>query len=887
MRRRDLRFAYCPAGATQVIAPLRELQALVLNPDLYHLDPKPEDRFLCRIAAALKSFEDNDGSVGVADIGSLISQAVLRCHCGRGETPEIRVSRRGQWLNASDWQTFGCQARFAGLDHYRIRARSWDAPWLDPGARSVVEDAFGEVERRVSRELPADPAVVEYAMVDNYVNPGQREAVQAAFLMEPGTTVVINLPTGGGKSLAFQLPALAWSADLGLTLVITPTVALARDQESRFYALLEQRFPGHRALGTPLAYHGGLDAAGKNMLRSGIRSGELPIVFASPEAALGSLRDSLFDAAEHGRLRIFAIDEAHIVSQWGQQFRPEFQSLAGLRAALLSICPSSSRFRTLLLTATLTSETLRVLRMLFGTQGCEVVSEATLRPEPGFLLSVAKSESERELRILEAVNRLPHPLLLYATERDHAKRWYEHLLRVGYRRIRLVRGGDLSEPTGERILNEWRSGAVDIIVATSAFGLGVDQAHVRSVIHACLPESLDRFYQEVGRAGRDGRAAVSVLISVPDDRQTAEALAQERLISTQRGFQRWQGMWARVLREPPNDSDCHVLSLDDRPPDLATTSEKNIAWNLRTLVLMAQAGLIEFTAHRPPEILRLSGEDEDSFNERWRQARELFSRQVAITVRDDRLLDQTYWESAVERTRIALRQDDQKSFQRVLKLLNPTCPLNDLLREVYTLEDPPIQPPRLLGSCPVTRRTHQVSFRSLPPELVTIRRTGVVLSESLERALMPCRDQAGRMWISCEAVPADPREARRWREQILLLLRYLVTSGVVELGVPPGLLETKDWMRLLHQSSYKFIISRSNKSYDNDYFTPEIPVPRLTVLSAGNVTDDMVTHTLEINRPTHLILLPHSLIEPGRPNRRILDTVRHLSIDEALARLRT
>ena len=283
-------------------------------------------------------------------------------------------------------------------------------------------------------------------------------------------------------------------------------MALAKDQEDRFLSLARLRNADSSQSWCPLAYHSGLDEEAKRRVRSAIRDGSLPIVFASPEAIMGPLRGPLFDAARQGRLKLFAVDEAHVIAQWGQGFRPEFQSIAGLRDALLDACPPTEQFRTLLLTATLTPDCFATLQFLFGRGNCQLISELSLRAEPGFLVSLAAHEPERISRIIEGIRYLPRPLILYTTLRRPAEEWHDRLLGAGFRRLRMVRGGDLSDEEGEAILRDWRRGAIDIIVATSAFGLGMDQAEVRSVIHACLPETIDRYYQEVGRGGRDGNA---------------------------------------------------------------------------------------------------------------------------------------------------------------------------------------------------------------------------------------------------------------------------------------------------------------------------------------------------------------------------------------------
>ena len=153
---------------------------------------------------------------------------------------------------------------------------------------------------------------------------------------------------------------------------------------------------------------------------------------------MGPLRGPLFDAARQGRLKLFAVDEAHVIAQWGQEFRPEFQSIAGLRDALLGACPPTGQFRTLLLTATLTPDCFETLQFLFGRGNCQLISELSLRPEPGFLLSLASHEPERIARIMEGIRYLPRPLILYTTLRGPAEEWYERLHRSGFRRLRMA-----------------------------------------------------------------------------------------------------------------------------------------------------------------------------------------------------------------------------------------------------------------------------------------------------------------------------------------------------------------------------------------------------------------------------------------------------------------
>ena len=864
-----------------MIAPLREFQTLVLSTVPREQEHGSGDSLFRRLQGALHDLVHNPVEVGPSDIASLVRQSIIRAELVLGERAELRVPKGVGWPDERLWQLFECDTQLVGSGHYLVRPRRWAPAWLDKGAPSVIEAALQEVNRRRYRPVPSDPVVQEYVNFNEYVSPGQRAAVQAAFLMPAGSTVIINLPTGGGKTLAFQLPALSWASEGGLTVVVTPTVALAKDQEERFLALLRTRPETSSRVWPPLAYHSGLDEEAKQRVRAAIRNGELPILFVSPEAMIGTLRGPIFDAAREGRLRFFAIDEAHVVSQWGQQFRPEFQSIAGLKDALLEACPPGAKFRTLLLTATLTSECWETLRFLFGAGGCQIVSESALRPEPGFLLHSTHNEIDRERMVMEALRHLPRPLILYTTLREAAEYFYSELDAAGFRRVRMVRGGDLTDTAGDLLLRQWKTGGFDIVVATSAFGLGMDQGEVRSVMHACLPETIDRYYQEVGRSGRDGHASATLLVSTPRDLAIAEDLTRERLISVDRGFERWEEMWGRRRR---GENNSYIVSLDERPVDILDTGVRNVSWNLRTLVLMARAGLITFSPHLPPRLDR--GEDEELavFEDRRRRELEKFSHEVGIRINDPRHSNRAHWNDVVAKTRMSLRVGDEQALALVGELRNLQRPLNDIFREVYTLIDPPVAPPRLMGSCPVTRNRNVVSFLSTNPELITITETGVQVASDFQRALAPCSDDVGRSWISCRALPGDSKEARRWREGIRSLLRFAVTSGVVEFSVPDDVLSDKDWSDFLRRSSHRFVI-RVHGAGDSS--EAGLPVPRLTLLDERELSPALVEKVLIVNKPRHIIIVPPSAPDPHLPYRRLLDLVRHLSIEDLLARLQS
>ena len=298
----------------------------------------------------------------------------------------------------------------------------------------------------------------------------------------------------------------------GVSIVVVPTTALALDQERAVEHLIAHK---------KTAYIGGESAEAQEQregIRARVRDGSQRIVFTSPESLLGSLRPAVYDAARGGLLRLFVVDEAHMVERWGDEFRSSFQELGGLRTDLQRhVPPGSSPFTAVLLTATLTDSAFDTLETLFGGgQALVPVSAAQLRPEPSYWTVEVASEEARTATVLEAMRHLPRPLMLYLTEPAEAMRWASCLREDGYRRLDVVTG---HTPNAERaeVIRRWRDCDSDVVVATSAFGLGVDQGDVRVVLHATLPENVDRFYQEVGRAGRDGAASASLVIYTRED----------------------------------------------------------------------------------------------------------------------------------------------------------------------------------------------------------------------------------------------------------------------------------------------------------------------------------------------------------------------------------
>lgn len=864
-----------------MISPISVVQALVRTPDSAVASPwVAKDPFIARLANALKACARND--VGPGDLAALVRQAVWRAHLCHGEVPEIRVPAVPPWPTRETWEAHGCFATRTGDADLLVTVCEWSPGWLDERASEVVNDATREVKRRATFAVRADPGVQELTGYDTNNTRGQREAVRAAVLMGEGATLIINLPTGAGKTLAFQVPALTWAGEGGLTVVVVPTTALARDQEERFHELC-RRVPSLEIwANAPLAYHGGVDDEVKRAIRNAIRAGTQPILFSSPEALLGSLRGSLFDAARAGTLRYLAIDEAHIVAQWGQQFRPEFQSLAGLRSALLRVCPTGKRFRTLLLSATLTQDTYAVLAALFAESRPMVVAEPMIRPEPGYLIGVASGPEQRTNWIAEAMRFLPRPAILYTTTRDDASEWAERLAAAGNRRVGLVRGGDMSTGDGTELIRRWRARELDVVVATSAFGLGMDQADTRSVVHACLPESIDRYYQEVGRGGRDGNASVALIVSTPQDREVAVGLAQKRLISVDRALERWEAMWLARRRGEAGD---YIVSLDHAPADLLESGEYNRAWNLRTLVLMAGAGLIRFSSHEPPALQEASSALEGEAAERANRIKlESFAAEVAISLRDANHLNPEHWQNSVDKLRSRLKSVDQESLTLVQELRSLSRPLNELFRSVYTLQDPPVQPPRYLGSCLITRKTNSVGFDQVPPDCVTDVTVPITVGRQFLSALQPGTDQHQRVWIGYDAPPSDLLGRRACKNQRMTLLRFAVASGIAALDVPVEALTQGEWRQLSAAMPSRFLIRDEGDS--SGWKSSSLRLARLSFVENG-ASKERFARVAGADVPYHVIVVPLHYPDPSRPDRQFLSVQPHLLLEQAIERLET
>ena len=330
--------------------------------------------------------------------------------------------------------------------------------------------------------------------------PGQREVVSSVLA---GRDALAVLPTGGGKSVIYQLPAAVSGR---CSLVVSPLVALMHDQVSQ--ALRR----GLRAA----AVDSTLESGQRARLLSDVRAGRLELLYAAPEA-LARLGTDLGDVGAFG---LFAVDEAHCISQWGSDFRPDYRMLAGARARLAPAAPL------LAVTATATS---RVEHDIVGSLGLRdpfVFRGSFFRPN--LRLCALRKDGSRDGRELVAAllrGRADGSAIVYRLSRAGATSLAVWLRRRGVAADAYHAGLDAAQRA--HVQEEFLAGRCRVVVATIAFGMGVDKPDVRLVVHADLPDSLESYAQEVGRAGRDGLPSECVLLYSWDDVRRRERLARD------------------------------------------------------------------------------------------------------------------------------------------------------------------------------------------------------------------------------------------------------------------------------------------------------------------------------------------------------------------------
>lgn len=794
---------------------------------------------------------------GTSDLANLIRQALRRelLHC-QSRSIRLMVPTQVPFPSREQWWAHGCAARPAGPGYFEVEANAWAPPWLQPiFVRGELNEPFQSVSEDqlrspLNRRLPSDPALRTSFSVPEYLSSAQAEIIRAVMLSPPGAIRVVALPTGGGKSLVGLSTALLGTAELGLSLFVVPTIALAHDQ------VLSAR--NYRPKDAINAWEGGMSAEARQSIRERIKSGAQRLLFVAPEALVGDLSRELIEAAEAGLLRAFVVDEAHLVGQWGASFRPEYQAMSAFWRYLLERCPPERRFRTLLMTATLTPGTFDDLSSFFGPLGPEhTLATVHLRQEPDYYQVACLTREEQAARVEELLRHGPRPAILYVTTKDDARWWHQRCLDLGWGRTGIVHGGSRDR---EQAIIAWRDNRLDLMVATSAFGLGMDKGDVRLVVHACVPETVDRYYQEVGRGGRDGRPCVSVMLWTPEDRRRGRGMSQAMIIGEEIGLSRWRAMWNSRERI---EGDTFLINLGRVRSGLSWESQSNVEWNLRTLLLLARAKVVRLRYRPTPPFDRLPAELDDAFAARQKAyiAEQATLRPIELLDKNNPLTEAA-WSELVEPDRLESRQESQANWRRMSEILDGSRPLPEILAEVYAV-------PRASIHSIASDHLDAVSTPPIPvPGIVS----SVLTSALAGQAHLPI-------------VTYQVKELRDQGQLVVDTLFQLAALGIREFALPPDWAVAPRWFqginnplgRLVGRSVERFIIVRAINEPE-PLLHGFLAVPRVTLLGPDFAGRPFPSDLKLINRPLHIFLVPSETLEPEHPGRS-LESGPHLRLE--------
>ncbi|RHO56680.1 ATP-dependent DNA helicase RecQ [Eubacterium sp. AM05-23] len=480
-----------------------------------------------------------------------------------------------------------------GIDYDAVEGKFFASMQLPKYVNEkFVSDTFVKETEAIEfvkrNDLLTDPLIYSLTSYSHFKSMAQKLAVYGALNAPEGYTALVSLPTGGGKSLVTQ--TISYQKD-GLTIVIVPTISLAIDQERVTKKVIKKADNEEEIF----SYSSGVKAG---PIFKAIKEQKAKVLFISPEALLENpgFAEVIKEANKCRYLKNIVIDEAHIVVDWGASFRVDYQCLESWRNMLLLTNPS---LRTILLSATFEDRCVATLRNFFevNEKWIEIRCDA-LRHEPRYTVIRAKSYSEKQKNILELVRKLLHPMIIYVARPIEADQIKQMLASNGVKNTRTFTG--LTGGTQRKsLIEKWVDDDYEIMIATSAFGVGVDKSDVRTVVHTYIPQNANTYYQELGRGGRDRLPCLSVMCLQPEDTTIGRDRIKKRVLTPEKIIGRWDSLYNnpksqrisnnRVFIDTsikPNYAD--VDEFDDSP-----TSDADMNWNVYVLLFLRRFNLIK------------------------------------------------------------------------------------------------------------------------------------------------------------------------------------------------------------------------------------------------------------------------------------------------------
>jgi hypothetical protein len=434
-----------------------------------------------------------------------------------------------------------------------------------------------------------------------------------------------------------------------------------------------------------------------------------------------------------------------------------------------------------------------------------------------------------------------------------AETWAENCKTLGYRRVAMLTGATSSYDRKE-IVRAWKAGELDLVVGNAAFGLGIDKSDVRAVIHACVPESLDRFYQEVGRGGRDGRASVSLLLPTLTDVRIARSM-QAKHISLKKGYQRWEAMFLGRLPYD-NENHTHQVWVDTAPGGgadrLDYSGKSNTHWNLNTLTLMASAGLIEMEA-----LISLPVDPQGSVITDPEAKAADYREYQRLRLPEGPFLDEGEWGKRVEPFRKASFRAQMKSVNAMVSLWQDDTCLADQFAPIYTLSGYGVHVAKQCGGCPACRRRGKPrsvdAVHESPPPWPPSPITGVGAQMVDEQNLLLIHYETADL----------PTSERKWERIYKPIAALLRRSGIHNVIIPPGALFRADLLQR-HCGAWPIFVADSLRlpmrpSGPTLMFVPEGTEVTLPLLEKRTTID------------ARILVVHEAVADPSTPGARLID----------------